>query len=303
MSQNTAKIGTSGLERNLEMTLEAPPVAMRSKGDVSAMPAEPAIVTASDPATYSYDASAGVQLFLLWDLGARLFIWSTSLALSFIVFNKLNWWPAQSPVQSTGPIVWKWAAALAGWTLLFNMVYLCELVFFRLVFPLPQAGVYPTNRGISLFDRRSRQLFWAAAHGVLTKARYQAPFPAFLIYHLTCLPPFRWLVDWLLGPHTKSTNISEPLCLDPAFITIGKNVVIGSGTSIAGHIQVPDMLAIRKTIIEDDVLIGTHCVIFGGAHIKHGAIVAAGSVVAPYTVVGANEYWSGVPAVKVRDFR
>jgi hypothetical protein len=289
------------LEKSPEMTLPAPTA--RSKRAAAPIPSEPSFVTASDPATYSFDPSGGVQLFLLWDLGARLFIWSTSLALTFILFNRLNWWPAQSPFRASTLIVWRWAAALAGWVLLCNIVYLAELIFFRIVFPLPQTGVYPTNRPISIFDRRSRQLVWAAAHGVLTKARYQAPFPAFLVYHLTCLPPFRWLVDWLLGPHTKSTNISEPLCLDPAFITVGRNVVIGSGTSIAGHIQVPEMLAIRKTIIEDNVLIGTHCVIFGGAHIKCGAIVAAGSVVAPYTVIGANEYWSGVPAVKVRDFK
>jgi hypothetical protein len=249
------------------------------------------------------NASRGVQLFLLWDMCARMFIWSTSLALTIAVFNKYDWWPSRSPIHAPFSIAWKWGGALSNWVLLYNMIYLGELIFFRLIFPLPRTGVYPTNRKISVFDRRSRQLIWAAGQGVLTKARYNAPFPAFLVYHLSCLPPFRWIVDPLLGPHTKSTNVTEPILLDPAFITMGKNVVIGSGTCIAGHIQVPDMLAIRKTVIEDDVLIGANCTIFGGAHIKKGAIVAAGSVVSPYTVIGPNEYWSGVPAVKVRDFR
>jgi hypothetical protein len=263
----------------------------------------PAHAPTPDAPAPKLDASRGVQLFLFWDMCARMFIWSTSLALAIAVFNRFDLWPSRSPIHAPFPIAWKWGGALSNWVLLYNMIYLGELIFFRLIFPLPQTGVYPTNRKISIFDRRSRQLIWAAGHGVLTKARYQAPFPGFLVYHLTCLPPFRWLVNPILGPRTKSTNVTEPLLLDPAFITMGKNVVIGSGACIAGHIQVPDMLAIRKTIIEDDVLIGANSTIFGGAHIKKGAIVAAGSVVSPYTIIGPNEYWSGVPAVKIRDFK
>jgi carbonic anhydrase/acetyltransferase-like protein (isoleucine patch superfamily) len=46
---------------------------------------------------------------------------------------------------------------------------------------------------------------------------------------------------------------------------------------------------------------GTNAIVFGGVTLKKGCMVAAGSVVPPYTTVGEYEYWSGVPAVKVRD--
>src|SRR5262245_57174825 len=156
MSPNMAKTGISGLERNLEMTLEAPPVAKRSRPEAPLLPAGPAVVSASDPMSDAYNASGGVQLFLLWDMGARLVMWSTAIALTFMTFNKLAWWPAQGPIYAPATVELKWAAAIAGWVLLFNMMYLGELIFFRLVFPLPQTGVYPTNRGINILDRRGR---------------------------------------------------------------------------------------------------------------------------------------------------
>jgi len=55
----------------------------------------------------------------------------------------------------------------------------------------------------------------------------------------------------------------------------------------------------RPVVIEDDALIGCHCVVLRGVTIGRGAVVGAGSVVtrdvAPFTVVAGN------PARKLRD--
>jgi acetyltransferase-like isoleucine patch superfamily enzyme len=95
--------------------------------------------------------------------------------------------------------------------------------------------------------------------------------------------------------------VTDPVILDPAFVEIGRNVVIGSGANIAGHCQLPDMILFRKTVIEDDVTIGANSTIFGGVIVRRGAMLGAGSVVPPYTTIGPGEYWHGVPAVKIRD--
>lgn len=90
-------------------------------------------------------------------------------------------------------------------------------------------------------------------------------------------------------------SVIEPGILDPHLVTIGRNVVIGFGSCIAGHFQDRDRVVIRETIIEDDVLIGAMSAM-SGVHIKRGAIIGAGSILMPGTVVGEGEFWSGNPA-------
>lgn len=53
------------------------------------------------------------------------------------------------------------------------------------------------------------------------------------------------------------------------------------------------------TVVEDDVWIGTRCIILAGVTIGMGAIVGAGSVV--NKSIPPCEIWGGVPAKKIRD--
>ena len=52
-------------------------------------------------------------------------------------------------------------------------------------------------------------------------------------------------------------------------------------------------------VIEDDVWIGANCTILDGTLIRHGAVIAAGSVV--MGEIGAFQIWGGVPAKFIRD--
>ncbi len=52
-------------------------------------------------------------------------------------------------------------------------------------------------------------------------------------------------------------------------------------------------------VIEDDVWIGSNCVILDGSYIERGAIIAAGSVVRGR--VPAFEIWGGVPARRIKE--
>jgi acetyltransferase-like isoleucine patch superfamily enzyme len=85
-------------------------------------------------------------------------------------------------------------------------------------------------------------------------------------------------------------------------IIIGDNCLIASKTTLnnTGHdyrigININSQPITSKPIIlEDDVWIGTSCVILQGVTIGSGSIIAAGSVV--NKSVPANEVWAGVPA-------
>ncbi|PBJ08963.1 DapH/DapD/GlmU-related protein [Flavobacterium sp. ACN6] len=85
-------------------------------------------------------------------------------------------------------------------------------------------------------------------------------------------------------------------------IIIGNNCLIASKTTInnTGHEYKSNAnintqpTTSEPVILEDDVWIGTSCVILQGVTIGKGSIIAAGSVV--NKSIPANEVWAGVPA-------
>ncbi|HKQ49965.1 MAG TPA: DapH/DapD/GlmU-related protein [Phycisphaerae bacterium] len=247
------------------------------------------------------DPCRALQGFLFLDLTARLLIWTTSFVVTSIVFASRDWWPRSSLLTADLTTALAWGGCVVIWLVLFNFAYVALLVVLRLPIPTPQPGLYPTLKTPNFLQSKDRQILYSCLIALLTKARYEAPFPAFLIFHISNLPPMRWLMGRYFGPRSRSCYVTDPVILDPSYVEIGRNVVIGSGANIAGHCQLPDMILLRKTVIEDDVTIGANSTIFGGVTIRRGAMLGAGSVVSPYTTIGPGEYWSGVPAVKIRD--
>jgi carbonic anhydrase/acetyltransferase-like protein (isoleucine patch superfamily) len=242
------------------------------------------------------DPRQALQGFLLLDVIVRLFIWSTAFVLTTAAFTALVAWPERGLLDTDLRSAAQWGWRGAVWIILFNLIYVAELAVLRLPIPTPREGRYATN-----VRRPDRQVLWSCLVALLTKARLEAPFPGFLVFHLANLPPLRWLMEPIFGPKSRSCYVTDPRIIDPHLVSVGRNVVIGFGATVAGHYQERDAVVFKRTIIEDGVIVGGHVGIAGGAHIKPGAVIGAGSVVLPNTVVGANEFWWGVPARRVRD--
>ncbi len=243
------------------------------------------------------DAAPALRAFLAIDACARLLLWAGAFALTTAAFTAIGAWPPRGPVGADLRLAWTWGVRLSLWLVLFNVVYLAELLLLRLMLPTPREGRYRVAPG----RVPNRQLLWATLLAVLTKARYQAPFPAFLVGHLASVGPLRWPVAAILGPQTRSCNVTDPEILDPHLVSIGRNVVIGYRALIAGHHQERDSVTFRRTVIEDGAVIGGNAVVLDGVRVGAGAMIGAGAVVLPNTVIGANEFWAGVPARKIRD--
>ncbi len=243
------------------------------------------------PRTPTGDARPGLQAFLLLDAVVRLFVWWSPLALTAAAFAHWRLWPAGSPLDGDLRTAWAWGQAAGQFAIAYNLLYVAHLLVLRLPIPTPREGSYRCAPGA----RPDRQLLYSALLATLTKARMQAPFPGFLVFHAASLPPLSWLMGRVFGPRSRSASVTEPTILDPHLVEVGRNVVIGFGTTIAAHYQEHDRVHLRRTIIEDDVLIGGHAAL-SGVHVKRGAVIGAGSIVLPGSVVGENEYWSGNPA-------
>lgn len=87
-------------------------------------------------------------------------------------------------------------------------------------------------------------------------------------------------------------------------VKIGNRVMIGSHTAITSLTHDPTAEVMfgttiaKPVVIEDDVWIGSHCVILPGVRVGCGAVIAAGGVVTqdvpPWTIV------AGVPARMIK---
>lgn len=251
----------------------------------------------SSRSTKVRDTAPGMRGFLFLEAFVRLTIWYSALALTVAFFTWMDAWPDTSLVKANLPTAWKWGQHLSNMIIVYNLIYLGILLLLRLPVPTPKEGDYPLRsvRGLSA------QLLCHTWVSILVRARYEAPFPAFLVFHLANLPPLCWLVRWIFGPKSRSCLVLDPPMPDPYLTHIGRNVIVGNMTSIICHTQYRDRVALRKTVIEDDVMIGAHALVYSGCHIKRGAVVYGGAVVPPDTVIGENEAWGGVPAKKIRD--
>lgn len=243
------------------------------------------------------DSKMGIQAFLVLDIFIRLLIWSSALTITLTLLTRFKLWPAAGITDARLSAAWDWGQAFSTAILMYNVAYAAILVVLRLPIPTPREGRYEMKPGGKL----DRQLIWSALIAILTKARYEAPFPAFLVYQICNLPPVRWLAQTTLGPRSQSVNVTQPMLGDPHLIQLGRNVVIGYGASIAGHVQDRESVTIAKTLVEDDVLIGAQSLVYGGCTIKRGAVVLGGAVVRPFTTIGENEMWGGVPATKIKE--
>lgn len=94
-------------------------------------------------------------------------------------------------------------------------------------------------------------------------------------------------------------------------ILIGDNCLIAANTQIIdgnGHqlcmSHPEDRLTLKdegkEIIIEDNVWIAANCIILGGAHIKTGSVITAGSVVKG--VIESNSLYGGNPAILIRRY-
>ncbi len=104
----------------------------------------------------------------------------------------------------------------------------------------------------------------------------------------------------MFGVKTKYSNSLFEGWVDTEFIEFGKNVVIGQGAVVQSALIVGNLFMIRKSIIEDNVTIGSQSIVLPGTHMKKNSILGGHSM----TTVGQEleESWIylGAPAKKFK---
>lgn len=111
--------------------------------------------------------------------------------------------------------------------------------------------------------------------------------------------PVMRLVYLALGARLGPNTYSQGILLDPPFVEIGANSVVGQFALIIPHVIEGRKLAHYPVRIGDNVTIGAHAVVLAGTEIGDGALVATGAIVPKGTRIGAGETWGGVPARRI----
>ncbi|MFX1239570.1 MAG: hypothetical protein ACFE8P_17855, partial [Promethearchaeota archaeon] len=104
----------------------------------------------------------------------------------------------------------------------------------------------------------------------------------------------------MFGVKTKYSNSLFEGWVDTEFIEFGKNIVVGQGSVVQSAVIVGNLFIIRKTIIEDKVVIGSQSIVMPGTHMKKYSILGGHSM----TTIGQEleESWIylGAPAKKFK---
>ena len=100
----------------------------------------------------------------------------------------------------------------------------------------------------------------------------------------------------VFGVKTTFSNSLFEGWVDTEFIEFGKNVVIGQGSVVQASMIIGNLLIIMKTVIEDDVRIGSHAIVMPGTHIKKRSVLASNSVTTVNQELDEGYIYVGVPA-------
>ena len=108
--------------------------------------------------------------------------------------------------------------------------------------------------------------------------------------------PLMRLLYLALGAQLGANTYSSGILLDPPFIHMGNNTLVGQFALLVPHVIEGSKLAHNPIRVGHNVTIGAGAIVLSGVTIGDDAIVSTGAVVTKGTQIGAGEIWGGVPA-------
>ena len=175
---------------------------------------------------------------------------------------------------------------------LYISAVLFSIIFAKILLVFVNA-IHKPREGIFLRDSTDKDYrFWCIRNTIKkwpTWLAHKFPFP---FMDNLCFKMF--------GVKTKISNSLYAGWVDCEFIEFGKNVVVGQGAIIQSAMIVGKHLIIRKTIIGDNVRIGSHAFVMPGTCIGNNCILAANSSTVVEQDLEENWIYVGIPAKKFK---
>ncbi len=121
-----------------------------------------------------------------------------------------------------------------------------------------------------------------------------------LIFSRTLPFPLMRLLLQALGARMGHNSYCAGVMMDPQFVSMGNDSIIGNSAMIIPHVIEGDRLGYHPVRIGNRVTIGARAIIMADVEIGDGAIIAVQSVVTKGTKILASETWGGTPARLLR---
>lgn len=104
----------------------------------------------------------------------------------------------------------------------------------------------------------------------------------------------------IFGVKTKFSNSLFEGFIDTEFLEFGKGVVIGQSAIIQSAVIVGNLFIIRKTILDENCVVGAHSIVMPGTHMKKNSILAGSSLTTVGQELEENWVYLGAPAKKYK---
>ena len=104
----------------------------------------------------------------------------------------------------------------------------------------------------------------------------------------------------LFGVKTKFSNSLFEGFVDTEFLDFGKNIVIGQSAIVQSAVIVGNLFIIKKTVLEDNVMIGAHAIVMPGTKMRENSILAGSSLTTVGQEIEEGWIYLGAPAKKYK---
>lgn len=164
------------------------------------------------------------------------------------------------------------------------LFYMLAVVVFRLiqaVAPIPMGNIEAGSQ--------------AEQRAFLYMLHYLLFFNPLIFSRTLPFPLMRQLLR-ALGAKMGTNSYCAGIMMDPQFVTMGSNSIIGNSAMIIPHVIEGEKLGYYPVRIGNRVTIGARAIIMADVEIGDDAIIAVQSVVKKGSRVGKGETWGGSPA-------
>lgn len=117
-----------------------------------------------------------------------------------------------------------------------------------------------------------------------------------LIFSRTLPFPIMRLLLRALGARMGDNSYCAGIMMDPQFVSVGRDSIIGNSAMIIPHVMEADQLAFYPVRIGDRATIGARAILMADVEVGDGATVAVQAVVTKGTHIPPGEVWGGTPA-------
>ncbi|MFX1420536.1 MAG: hypothetical protein ACFE9N_16690 [Promethearchaeota archaeon] len=180
--------------------------------------------------------------------------------------------------------------------LLIFIMYITSILislFFAKILLLIVNLIHKPREGVFIRDRKDKDYRYWSLRNTIKKwpiwISHKFPFP---FMDNICFKIF--------GVKTKYSNSLFEGWVDTEFIKFGRNVTVGQGAVVQSAVIVGNLFIIRKTIIEDNVIVGSQSVIMPGTHMKKNSILGGHSMTTIGQELEENWIYLGAPAKKFK---